>query len=351
MSLDLSIRKDFGGFVLDVSLQAENEVLALLGASGCGKSMTLKCIAGIVKPDEGHIIVNGKTLFDSDKGINISPQERGAGLLFQNYALFPNMNVEQNIMSGMKRFSVSKAEKKAICRETMKKFYLDGLEKHRPSQLSGGQQQRAALARIMVSKPDILMLDEPFSALDSFLRWELEQELMRVLEDFEGTSIIVSHNRDEVYRISNHIAVIADGKVDCYDEKTSLFAEPKTYQSALLTGCHNFSRAEYLGENRVRLIDWNTEIICEDCEEAKYIAVKPGLVKLERNSGGVSAGFRVDKIIDNFNEIILLLSADSVVSEYSSLNVRVAKEEWQSFAGSRNINLSLARENILILNR
>lgn len=351
MSLDLNIKKDFGGFLLDVELHAENEVLALLGASGCGKSMTLKCIAGIVRPDEGFIIVNGKTLFDSEKGINISPQERGVGLLFQNYALFPNMSVEQNIMTGMNRFSVSRAEKRAVCRETMKKFYLDGLEKHKPSQLSGGQQQRAALARIMVSKPDILMLDEPFSALDSFLRWELEQELMRVLEDFEGTSIIVSHNRDEVYRISDHIAVIADGKVDCYDEKERMFTEPKTYQSALLTGCHNFSRVEHLGKNRVRLIDWNTELVCEGCDDAKYIALRPGIVKLEKKASGASAGFRVDKVIDNFNEIILLLSADSVVSEYSNLNVRVTKEEWQPFAGSRSINLSLSREGILILNR
>ena len=112
MSLDLKIRKDLGGFKLDLEVQAGNEVLALLGASGCGKSMTLRCISGIVTPDEGHIIVNGKTLFDSEKGINLSPQERHVGLLFQNYALFPNMTVEQNIMAGMNGFNISKREKK-----------------------------------------------------------------------------------------------------------------------------------------------------------------------------------------------------------------------------------------------
>ena len=122
MSLEFKVKKDFGGFTLDMELNAENEVLALLGASGCGKSMTLKCISGIVTPDEGRIVVNGRVLFDSEKKINLSPQERRVGLLFQNYALFPNMTVEQNIMTGMNSFKMSKAEKKEACRDMMKKF-------------------------------------------------------------------------------------------------------------------------------------------------------------------------------------------------------------------------------------
>ncbi len=354
MSLELDIIKDFGGFALDLHLSADNEVLALLGASGCGKSMTLKCISGIVTPDKGHIEVNGVTLFDSEKGINISPQKRRVGLLFQNYALFPNMSVEQNIMTGMNGFSVSRDEKRQMCRDMMKKFYLDGLEKHSPAQLSGGQQQRVALARIMVSRPSILMLDEPFSALDSFLRWELEQELMRVLDDFNGTSIIVSHNRDEVYRISDHIAVISDGRVDCCDDKEKLFMNPATYQSALLTGCRNFSRAEYLDECHIRLHDWNAAIRCRGPADIKYVAIRPGPIKLAAEAGEDTVKFKVNKVIDNFSEMILLLSAepsDIGHSEYSNLNVRVDKESWEPFKDSEEVNLRLQQDDILLLRR
>ena len=358
MSLEFKVKKDFGGFTLDMELNAENEVLALLGASGCGKSMTLKCISGIVTPDEGRIVVNGKVLFDSEKKINLSPQERRVGLLFQNYALFPNMTVEQNIMTGMNAFKISKEEKKEACREMMKKFYLDGLEKHKPSQLSGGQQQRVALARIMVSKPSILMLDEPFSALDSFLRWELEQELMRVLEDFDGTSIIVSHNRDEVYRISDHIAVISDGRVDCYGTKKEIFMDPPTYQSALLTGCRNFSRVEYIDESHIKIKDWNAVFECSAHPEIKFIAVRPHYMKPVNGPGKCTAKFKVKKTIDNLTEMILLLQAigteqDSGVhgSDYSELNIRLTKEAWEPFKCQEEMYIEFLPENIMLLDR
>lgn len=357
MSLEFKVKKDFGGFTLDMELNAENEVLALLGASGCGKSMTLKCISGIVTPDEGRIVVNGKVLFDSEQKINLSPQQRHVGLLFQNYALFPNMTVEQNIMTGMNSFDMSKAEKKEACRDMMKKFYLEGLERHKPSQLSGGQQQRVALARIMVSKPSILMLDEPFSALDSFLRWELEQELMRVLEDFEGTSIIVSHNRDEVYRISDHIAVISDGRVDCYGKKKEIFMDPPTYQSALLTGCRNFSRAEYIDEKHVKVKDWNAVFECSAQPDVKFIAVRPHFMKPVTEPGSCTAKFRVKKTIDNLTEMILMLQAEDAddtaasESDYSELNVRMSKESWEPVKNEEYIYIEFSPENILLLSR
>lgn len=357
MSLEFRVKKDFGGFMLDMELNAGNEVLALLGASGCGKSMTLKCISGIVTPDEGRIVVNGKVLFDSEKKINLSPQERHVGLLFQNYALFPNMTVEQNIMTGMNAFKMTKSEKKKACHDMMEKFYLTGLEKHSPAQLSGGQQQRVALARIMVSRPSILMLDEPFSALDSFLRWELEQELMRVLEDFDGTSIIVSHNRDEVYRISDHIAVISDGMVDCYGDKRQIFIAPPTYQSALLTGCRNFSRVRYIDKDHVEVTDWNAVFECSVPKDVKFIAARPHFVKPVREPGKCTARFRVKKSIDNLTEMILVLETygddhDRLPeSDYSQLNVRMQKEDWQPFAGSDDVYIEFPPDNILMLTK
>jgi molybdate transport system ATP-binding protein len=200
MSLYVKIKKSLGEFSLNVEFEAGNEVLALLGASGCGKSMTLRCIAGVVKPDEGKIVLDGETIFDSEKKINLPPQKRHVGLLFQNYALFPNMTVEQNIRTVLARAGRSQNDREHLA-SLMKSFYIEGLEDHYPSQLSGGQQQRVALARIIASGPKIIMLDEPLSALDSFLRWQLEQELMRLLESYPGTTLYVSHNRDEIYRI------------------------------------------------------------------------------------------------------------------------------------------------------
>ncbi|MDF2632452.1 MAG: ABC-type sulfate/molybdate transport system, ATPase component, partial [Caproiciproducens sp.] len=179
MSISVDITKTLGNFRLNVKFEAQDEILALLGASGSGKSMTLKCIAGVEKPDAGRIVLGGRVLFDSEQKINLSPQKRKTGYLFQHYALFPNMTVEENIAAGI---CAPKREKGEKIQEKIKAFYLNGLEKHYPSQISGGQQQRVALARILASEPEILMLDEPFSALDSYLRWQMEQEMSGVLE-------------------------------------------------------------------------------------------------------------------------------------------------------------------------
>ena len=169
MSLEVNIEKKLDGFTLRAAFTAGNTSTVLLGASGCGKSMTLRCIAGIVKPDCGRIVLDGRVLFDSAQHIDLPPQQRGVGLLFQNYALFPNMTVEQNIRCGLKAEKDPTA-RRAACAEMLRAMRLEPLAKRCPAQLSGGQQQRAALARILVGKPRILMLDEPFSALDSYLR-------------------------------------------------------------------------------------------------------------------------------------------------------------------------------------
>jgi len=173
MSLEVNITKKLDGFTLHANFTARSTATAILGASGCGKSMTLRCIAGIVKPDAGRIVLDGRVLFDSAQHIDLPPQQRGVGLLFQNYALFPNMTVEQNVLCGLKA-EKDKAARKARCAEMLQAMRLESLAKRYPAQLSGGQQQRTALARILVGRHNILMLDEPFSALDSYLREEVE---------------------------------------------------------------------------------------------------------------------------------------------------------------------------------
>ena len=153
--------------------------------------MTLKCIAGIEKPDRGTITLDGRVLFDSEKHINLTPQQRRVGYLFQQYALFPNMTAAQNILCGIR--TGSRTEKKEKFAALLRTFRLEGLEKKLPAQLSGGQQQRVALARILASEPQAILLDEPFSALDSYLKWELELELGELLGAFDGPILWVSH--------------------------------------------------------------------------------------------------------------------------------------------------------------
>ena len=211
MALFVDIEKNYGSFRLDVKLDVGNEVLGLVGNSGCGKSLTLKCIAGIEKPDRGIIVLDGVTLFDSEKHINLSPQKRHTGLLFQNYALFPNMTVRQNIRTGTLRDRRSKAERDRKVKDILDSFGLSEVAEQYPRQLSGGQQQRTALARIMVSDPQILMLDEPFSALDSELKFHMEREVSAVIRNFGKTAIFVSHDKGEAYRLCNRIAIIHNG--------------------------------------------------------------------------------------------------------------------------------------------
>ena len=234
MSLSVHIKKKLGDFLLQIDLEHPEGVTGLLGASGCGKSITLKCIAGIVKPDEGQILLNGKVLFDSEKRINLRPQERGVGYLFQNYALFPNMTVEQNIRCGLCK-EKNKNIKKEKAEEALALMELKDQRKLYPHQLSGGQQQRTALARMLVSEPELLLLDEPFSALDSYLREQLQTQVRGILERFGKDVLMVSHSRDEVYYLCNEVAVMSRGKILNKGKTKEIFANPGSRTAAVLT--------------------------------------------------------------------------------------------------------------------
>ena len=259
MSLEVEIEKRFAGFTLRAQFTAQDTATAILGASGCGKSMTLRCIAGIVKPDKGRIVLDGVPLFDSEKKIDLPPQKRGVGLLFQNYALFPNMTVEQNILCGL-HAEPDRAKRRAACAEMIRALRLEGLEKRLPAALSGGQQQRVALARILADKPKILMLDEPFSALDSYLREQVESEVGALLAAFQGPALLVTHNRDEAYRLCREMIVMDGGRVLRAGETKAVFADPRSCTAARLTGCKNILPCVKAGPHSVRLAGWEAEL-------------------------------------------------------------------------------------------
>lgn len=273
MALDVCIKKSFGEFVLDVAFESSGGCMGILGASGCGKSMTLKCIAGIEQPDWGKIVLNGRTLFDSEKGISLRPQERKVGYLFQDYALFPTMTVGDNIQIGMRG---TKEEKSLRLSKELERFQLQGLEKRYPAQLSGGQQQRAALARMLVCDPDILLLDEPFSALDGYLKDAVRMELQELIKDYRKDTLLVTHNRDEIYQFCDAMTILAQGKMILSGNTREVFKNPRKVEAARLTGCKNISKARKAGERQLEAMDWNITLnTCEPVtEEVAYVGIR-----------------------------------------------------------------------------
>jgi molybdate transport system ATP-binding protein len=253
--LSVDIQKKLGVFRLDVSFNTAEGVTGILGASGCGKSMTLRCIAGIDKPDQGRITLDDTVLFDSEKGINMPPQKRGVGYLFQNYALFPNMTVEKNILCGLYH-EKDKVERERVLDDTVKLLRLEGLGKRLPHQLSGGEQQRTALARILANKPRLLMLDEPFSALDSHLRGQLRLQTKRLLEAYGGLALMVTHNRDEAYNLCGRIALMDGGKFLTLKPAKELFSNPESITGAMMTGCKNICAARKRSEYEAEVPGW-----------------------------------------------------------------------------------------------
>jgi molybdate transport system ATP-binding protein len=273
MALQLLIEKKLKDFDLKISFDKGEERLGILGASGDGKSMTLKCIAGIETPDTGKIVLNNRVLFDSEQKINVPPQKRKVGYLFQNYALFPNMTVEQNIGISL---TGTKEEKKRIVAEQIKKFHLDGLEKNYPTAISGGQQQRVSLARIMAYQPELIMLDEPFSALDSYLKDILQEQLLESLMQYNGDVIIVSHSRDEIYRFCEKLIIFSKGKSIIMGETKDLFESPKTVGSARLTGCKNISPIKKIDEYTMLCTDWDIVLCTKEKigDDIRYVGIR-----------------------------------------------------------------------------
>ena len=247
------IRKRIGGFDLNVMIESDASRIGILGESGSGKSMTLKSIAGIETLDSGHIEIGGRVLYDSASKTDLKPQKRKVGYMFQNYALFPTMSVMKNVMVGLGRAT---EENRSMAADMLKRLRMDGFEDRLPGELSGGQQQRVALARIMVTEPDLILLDEPFSALDSYLKDRMQVEMLEMLKDYVGQVVMVSHSRDELYRFSEELFILSEGHIIRHGDTKSVFSEPGSAAAARLTGCKNLSAAKRIDDHTVEAVDW-----------------------------------------------------------------------------------------------
>jgi len=235
----------------------------------------VRCIAGLESPDRGKIILNGKVLYDSESGINLPPRDRACGVLFQNYALFPHLTVTENIAFGMSREKPYREIKQEIEKELIA-VDLKGMGDRYPGELSGGQQQRVALARATINQPEMLLLDEPFSALDTYLRHRQEKLLRKNLSYYQGVTLFITHNLEEAYRVCPNLLIIDAGNVIANGTKEDIFERPPNWRTAKLTGCKNFSRAVVISQNQISAIDWNCvlEVIEPIPENLEYVGIR-----------------------------------------------------------------------------
>ncbi|MEQ9235674.1 molybdate ABC transporter permease subunit [Coleofasciculus sp. E2-BRE-01] len=252
--LFVNLKKQLPGFTLDAQLEANGQPLGLLGTSGSGKSMTLRCIAGLDSPNQGRIVLNGIVLFDSKRGINIPSRQRRIGFVFQNYALFTHLTIAQNIAFGLQ--DLPKLERRQRIAKYMEMMQLQGLENRYPEQISGGQQQRVALARALAIHPEALLLDEPLSALDTYLRSRIERLLSETLSTYEGVTLFVTHKLEEAYRICQNLLILYQGKVIANDTKETIFERPPSFEVAQVTECKNFSTARMIEPQTIEAQDW-----------------------------------------------------------------------------------------------
>lgn len=350
MAIEVRIHREFDDFKLDVQFQSGSRRIGILGASGCGKSLTLKSIAGIERPETGKIESAGKVFFDSAKKIWMPPQERNVGYLFQNYALFPTMTVEKNIGIALR---CGKKEKEKKVRDMIDRFSLQGLEKKLPGQLSGGQQQRTALARIMIYEPDMILLDEPFSALDSYLKEQTQRECLELLQDYPGTVILVSHSRDEIYRFSEEVLVMDGGKAVIQKTVKELFEHPQKVAAAKLTGCKNIEEIVWKDGKHLYVPGWDMVIPAGmgNVGDAQAIGIRAHEFTTERTESDGELVFPVYK--PEVKEDLFEYHVQFFTSERAKTPVvwNVSKKLWD--VGEKGVPkwLHLKREHILFLER
>lgn len=336
MALEVHFEKRLGSFTLAPDFSCDAEPLAILGPSGAGKSMTLRCIAGLEQPNKGIIRLNGRTLFDSQAHVNIPARQRNVGLLFQNYALFPHLTVEENVAFGLQNAPRDEQERRT--HENIAAVHLQGLERRLPRELSGGEQQRAALARALAIDPQGLLLDEPLSALDTYLRSKIEQQLIATLAQFARPALYVTHNIDEAYRVARRMVVLSKGKVAASGTREEVFRDPATLEVALLTGLKNFSRARRINDEKVEALDWNCVLHCAGTRsDAAYVGIRAHYIDFafdQRTAAAPNAlPCRVARTSETPFHATIYLRLDGPPEsgcEYH-LQAEVTKEQWASF--------------------
>ena len=332
IELIVDIQKQLPDFLLEVAFQTTQTPLGLLGGSGAGKSLILRCIAGLDTPERGRIVLNGRVLFDSERDINLPPRERACGFLFQNYALFPHLTIAENIAFGMRSPQSQREIKQEVERQLIA-VDLPGMGSRYPRELSGGQQQRVALARAKASEPGIMLLDEPFSALDTYLRDKQEKLLRNNLIHYQGVTLFITHNLEEAYRVCPHLLVVDKGQALAHGPKQDIFEHPRNFRTALVTGCKNFSRAVALSDCQIQALDWDCilEVIEPIPQSLKYVGIRAHqLIFPDTDDGANTFPCWLATISETQHRMTLYLKLNQPAThpEDYHLQAEVFKDKW-----------------------
>jgi iron(III) transport system ATP-binding protein len=258
----------------------EDEIFALLGPSGCGKTTTLRLIAGFERPNEGEVILKERVL--SNPGMQVPPQERGIGFVFQDYALFPHMSALDNVAFGLNH--LPKHKRKVFAEEVLCRTGMGDFKDRSPSELSGGQQQRVALARAIAPKPQLILLDEPFSNLDAMLRDSTRKEVRAILKKAGMSAILVTHDQEEALSFADRIAVMNEGRIEQIGTPEEVYYKPKTKFVAQFLGRTNLFEAEAGGGSQ---IETNIGPIQLDCNASGHVicSIRPEHLTIEKPNG------------------------------------------------------------------
>ncbi len=287
-ALELNIEKSLDNFAMQVAFCASKGAVGLLGASGSGKSMTLRMIAGISTPDGGRIVLNGRVLFDHAAKLNTPAAKRKIGFVFQDYALFPHLTVAENVGFGLRALPV--AEQRARVRKQLELLHISELAHRYPKEISGGQRQRVAIARCMAIDPDALLLDEPFAALDPHLRRQMEEQLRATLANYNGVVVFVTHDMEEAFRFCTDLLVLDEGRVIARGPKLELFERPRSVAAAQLTGCKNIVPARLLSSGRIAVDAWNCELVAagDVSSELTHLGFRSHQLRFQQAADGVN---------------------------------------------------------------
>ena len=355
---DLAYQYNATQVLSELNLNVEqDEIVCLLGASGCGKTTTLKAIAGILQPDQGYMSIDSKVVNDS--GLFVAPEKRNIGMMFQDYALFPHLTVSDNIAFGLS--NMSKAQKRERVDEMLSLVKLDGCAQRYPHQLSGGQQQRVALARALVVRPKCLLLDEPLSNLDAMLRLEMRTEIRRIVKEYGLTAVYVTHDQEEALSVADKIAVMRDGHIAQVGTPEEVYRHPRSKHVAEFIGATNFLSAEvdsvvhddHRGYS-VRAISSAGEIfqgyVTEpgwkpEAGDSVVVSVRPEALRFDDSGDVINQvyGKVIERVYQGATIQYLVQSDDGVYIQVSELNPRLLREPGQRIA------LTARQQDVVVL--
>ncbi|MDD5338366.1 MAG: ABC transporter ATP-binding protein [Dehalococcoidales bacterium] len=356
--LEVRLKRKLQGFTLDVAFKVDQEILAILGPSGSGKTMTLQCISGLVRPDEGYVSLNGTVLLDTSKKINLPARQRRVGFVFQNYALFPHLTVSQNVGYGIRHLPPDEIKEKIT--NLLGKMNIPHLSDRFPRQLSAGQQQRVAVARALAPEPEVLLLDEPFSALDSLVKERLQLELQALHEFYKGIILFVTHDLTEGYKFSSKIAVFESGNIVQHDDKERVITCPSNHTVARLVGFKNLMEGSVTKvQNNVATIEvpeLGGAILAKVSNASRLmpsqrvtVGIRPEYVQLRKEAGENTLYCTMDRIAEGVSATNCYFHVNTVGVTRHYLMVILSRPDSGVIKEGQKSHLYLPPEHVVVI--